>query len=96
MAEWIEEELKGSDMADERLALRLGRVVEQLSASMGQSIPMACQDWAATKAAYRFFDNPRVNGVLPATVRSGFRRGVSGADARGLGSRAGSPAVSDN
>lgn len=60
MADWIEQELKGSDMADERLARRLGRVVEQLSGSMGESIPMACQDWAATKAAYRFFGNPRV------------------------------------
>ena len=26
---------------------------------------MACQDWAATKAAYRFFDNPRLDdGVI--------------------------------
>jgi hypothetical protein len=24
-------------------------------------LPAACQDWAATKAAYRFFDNPRVD-----------------------------------
>lgn len=28
---------------------------------MGQSIPQACQDWANTKAAYRFFSNGRVN-----------------------------------
>lgn len=29
-------------------------------------MPAACGDWAATKAAYRFFDNPRVteHGVL--------------------------------
>ena len=26
---------------------------------------MACQDWAATKAAYRFFSNPRVDeGII--------------------------------
>jgi len=25
---------------------------------------MACQDWAATKAAYRFFDNPRIDSGL--------------------------------
>nr|WP_282190197.1 transposase DNA-binding-containing protein [Azospirillum brasilense] len=24
---------------------------------MGDSIPLACQDWADTKAAYRFFAN---------------------------------------
>lgn len=28
---------------------------------MGQTIPLACQDWANTKAAYRFMDNDRVN-----------------------------------
>ena len=28
---------------------------------MGQSIPYACQDWASTKAAYRFFANDRVD-----------------------------------
>ncbi len=27
---------------------------------MGESIPYACQDWANTKAAYRFFANSRV------------------------------------
>lgn len=27
---------------------------------MGESIPLACQDWANTKAAYRFFSNERV------------------------------------
>jgi hypothetical protein len=29
--------------------------------AMGRSIPFACQDWANTKAAYRFFSNERVN-----------------------------------
>ncbi len=28
---------------------------------MGASIPLACQDWASTKAAYRFFSNDRVS-----------------------------------
>jgi hypothetical protein len=28
---------------------------------MGQSIPSVCQDWANTKAAYRFFSNDRVS-----------------------------------
>ena len=28
---------------------------------MGASIPLACQDWANTKAAYRFFSNDRVS-----------------------------------
>ena len=28
---------------------------------IGQTIPLACQDWANTKAAYRFFSNPRIS-----------------------------------
>ena len=28
---------------------------------MGQTIPSACQDWASTKAAYRFLSNDRVS-----------------------------------
>ncbi|WP_352830162.1 transposase DNA-binding-containing protein [Mesorhizobium sp. M0159] len=31
-----------------------------MSAAPGKPIPAACGDWAAAKAAYRFFDNPRV------------------------------------
>ena len=27
----------------------------------GESIPLACQDWANTKAAYRFFSNDRMS-----------------------------------
>jgi hypothetical protein len=41
-------------------------LLEQFSAAPGKPIPAACGDWAATKAAYRFFDNPRVteHGIL--------------------------------
>ena len=35
--------------------------MSNLAEAMGKSIPMACQDWAATKAAYRFFSNERVS-----------------------------------
>jgi hypothetical protein len=30
-------------------------------AVLGETMPMACQDWASTKAAYRFFSNERVS-----------------------------------
>ncbi|ADW69336.1 transposase [Granulicella tundricola MP5ACTX9] len=33
----------------------------QLSERVGSSIPFACQDWASTKAAYRFLSNKRVS-----------------------------------
>lgn len=36
-------------------------LLEQLSSSPGDSIPLVCQDWANTKAAYRFFDNDRIS-----------------------------------
>jgi hypothetical protein len=32
-----------------------------LATSLGQTIPLACQDWTNTKAAYRFLSNGRVN-----------------------------------
>jgi len=64
--EWIADELKGCALPDERLRVRLQKLVEQLSGRLGQTIPMACQDWASTKAAYRFFASERVDelGIL--------------------------------
>ena len=35
--------------------------MEHLWTGVGMSIPFACQDWANTKAAYRFLDNPKVS-----------------------------------
>lgn len=63
---WCEGEVVSAGLPDRRLARRLERLLDQLSASPGQSVPAACGDWAATKAAYRFFDNPRIteHGVL--------------------------------
>ena len=59
--EWIDRELAGSSLCDERLNKRLLALVKQLEGGNAQSIPMACQDWANTKAAYRFLSNERVN-----------------------------------
>jgi hypothetical protein len=36
-------------------------MARQIEGSMGDSIPLACQDWANTKAAYRFLSNDRVS-----------------------------------
>jgi hypothetical protein len=58
---WFESEIAGCALADERLKTRLGKLLTQLGGDIGQSIPMVCQDWANTKAAYRFFSNERVN-----------------------------------
>ena len=58
---WFDRELAGCSLADERLTKRLRKLVAQIGSAMGQSIPLVCQDWANTKAAYRFFSNDRVS-----------------------------------
>jgi hypothetical protein len=58
---WIDEELAGCKFNDVRLNKRFRKLVEPLSGGIGASIPWACQDWANTKAAYRFLSNPQVN-----------------------------------
>src|SRR5580698_8574992 len=58
---WFDDELAGCNLADERLNKRLRKLLAQFGGAMGQSIPLVCQDWANTKAAYRFFSNDRVN-----------------------------------
>jgi hypothetical protein len=60
-ASWIDDELAGCEFADIRLEKRFRTLVEQLSEGIGESIPMACQDWTGAKAAYRFFSNNRVS-----------------------------------
>jgi hypothetical protein len=61
MDAWVERELAASVLPDERLKSRLGQLLGDLGTRIGHTLPTACQDWAATKAAYRFFDNPRVD-----------------------------------
>lgn len=57
---WLDEELAGCNFADQRLGRRLHKLLAQIGGAMGESIPLACEDWANTKAAYRFFSNERV------------------------------------
>jgi len=58
---WIDQECIRCEFADRRLEKRFRRLLEQISEGVGASIPLACQDWANTKAAYRFFSNRRVS-----------------------------------
>ena len=57
---WIDQELDGAYFQDVRLGKRLRTLLGLMSNGLGQTIPWACQDWANTKAAYRFFSNPRI------------------------------------
>lgn len=61
VAEAPGKELAGCRFSDPRLGRRFRKLVGQLATSLGQTIPLACQDWTNTKAAYRFLSNGRVN-----------------------------------
>ncbi len=58
---WMEQELDVSLFQDARLGRRLRALLGQLAQAPGQSIALVCQDWANTKAAYRFLSNERVS-----------------------------------
>ncbi|WP_245343914.1 IS4/Tn5 family transposase DNA-binding protein [Bradyrhizobium japonicum] len=75
-AGWYDDEVVSVGLPDKRLARRFCRLLDQMSAAPGQPVPAACGDWARTKAAYRFFDNPRVteNGMLAGHFAATARR----------------------
>jgi hypothetical protein len=60
-AAWVAGEVAGCRFRDARLGKRLGSLLHQLGGSIGGTIPFACQDWANTKAAYRFLSNDDVD-----------------------------------
>lgn len=58
---WVDREVAESEFRDVRLGKRFRTLLERIASDVGQSIPFVCQDWANTKAAYRFFANERVS-----------------------------------
>jgi len=78
----IQGELEAAAFPDERLGKRLGVMLDQFADGTAESVPLACQDWANTKAAYRFFANDRVTeaDILAGDFRSTRERfsGVAG------------------
>ena len=58
---WIDNEVGGCNFKDVRLAKRFSKLLGMMSDGIGESVPYACQDWANTKAAYRFFSNDEVS-----------------------------------
>lgn len=58
---WRDQELHESVFQDARLLRRLRVLLGQLAQAPGQSIALVFQDWANTKAAYRFLSNERVS-----------------------------------
>jgi hypothetical protein len=57
---WSHEEFAGIDLGDTRLDTRFLSVSADLAAQPQAPINQACKDWAATKAAYRLFENEKV------------------------------------
>jgi len=53
-------EVQQVDLGDERLNQRCRSLLETFAADPQASINAACQGWAETQAAYRFFDNDKV------------------------------------
>lgn len=62
-AGWQDAEIACASLPDQCLARRLRRLLDQMSAAPGQPMSAACGDWAATKAAGRFFDNPHITEI---------------------------------
>lgn len=58
---WILPELSSADFQELRLNKRFKVIASELSKQPSLPINQASSDWAAAKAAYRFFQNPKVD-----------------------------------
>jgi hypothetical protein len=63
--------LEHVQLGEKRLNVRFLKLVDDFSKDPTASIPEASGDWPGSKAAYRFFDNPRVR---PDDIRAALRR----------------------
>jgi Transposase DNA-binding len=51
---WVDGEIDEDVFRDARLGKRFRELLIRMCGGIGESIPLARQDWANTKAAYRF------------------------------------------
>lgn len=74
--DWAEEEFGNASLADKRLVERCCTLARDFYARPNAQIPQACRSRAGAKAAWRFFDNPRVTmaTVQSSHYQSTFRR----------------------
>ena len=72
LADRVTEEMADADLNDRRLNWRLNLILSDLAQHPTASIPAACNGYAETAAAYRFFDNDKVDfdGVFQPHVNS--------------------------
>lgn len=59
--QWAQEEFAFVSLGDTRLNARLVTIAAKVANNPGGTLPQAISDWAELKAAYRFFDNARVD-----------------------------------
>ncbi|MGH2498434.1 MAG: IS4 family transposase [Ktedonobacteraceae bacterium] len=60
---WAQQEVGQAQLGHRARTRRLVQLVEDLAAHPAESVPQACEEWAATKAAYRFWDNQHVEAA---------------------------------
>ena len=61
---WAESEFGHVPLSDKRLEVRLKKIATAFARMPTASIPQASGNWAATKGAYRFFDNTAVSSEI--------------------------------
>lgn len=76
VSQWVMEELEQVELFDKRLEQRFRKLLDSLSKASDASIPAACDDRAEMVAAYRFFDNEKVDfaSVLRPHIDSSYNR----------------------
>lgn len=68
---WAVEEFSKVALQDKRLNVRCQKIAGDLEQQPTDPINQACEDWTDTKAAYRFFDNPKVTPDKIISAHSG-------------------------
>ena len=78
---WAWREFADVQLGDARLRQRLVELATTFADNPEESIPSACGNWAATKSAYRFFDNEHVDfsAILDSHRHATLRR-IAGRD----------------
>jgi hypothetical protein len=76
---WAEQEFAEVNLGDKRLNERLIKICDRFSDTPESPINQACLDWKETKAAYRFFQNEKVevNEIVAAHQKSTIQRAQS-------------------
>ncbi len=76
VSRWVMDEIQSADLLDKRLESRFCMLLDRLSSSSTSSIPAACNSHSETVAAYRFFNNDKVQfeNVLAPHIDSTYRR----------------------